>query len=309
MDCGDVAGQVPVLGHDGEIARRGRAEPSNSAMLRWVSWRAGQHLRLVGGVAQEAVPEAVPPQPDLGDRLDDRGVLQSDQRLVDRPPGQLAQRFLVELGAERGRQLRDAQVDARCPQAGREDLVDPRRKDLAGVGGDGAAGQLLEEEGDAGSPLDDQSRRCAASRPPSVSAVTSPAASFSLSGSSSMSRTDDAHGASSGEPARDQDHRAGDPLRRQEAQQVDGGGVGPVEVLDQHQRGRRRRRVGEPGDQGLERLLGGARVRPPPGATSVRRCRVPSRGASKGTASRAEAGVCPGACSSSASRSSGGWPG
>ena len=56
-----------------------------------------------------------------------------DQRLVDRPPGQLAQRLLVELRTERGRQLRDAQVDAGCPEAGREDLVDPRRKDLTGV--------------------------------------------------------------------------------------------------------------------------------------------------------------------------------
>ena len=55
-------------------------------------------------------------------------------------------------------------------------------------------------------------RHCAASSPPSVSAATSPVASFSLSGSSSMSRTDDAHGASSGEPARDQDHRAGNAL-------------------------------------------------------------------------------------------------
>ena len=53
-----------------------------------------------------------------------RGVLETDQRLVDRPPGQLAQRFLVEFGTERGGQLCDAQVDAGCPQAGREDLVD-----------------------------------------------------------------------------------------------------------------------------------------------------------------------------------------
>ncbi len=41
-------------------------------------------------------------------------------------------------------------------------------------------------------------RHCSVSSPPSVSAATSPAASFSLSGSSSISRTDDAHGASSG---------------------------------------------------------------------------------------------------------------
>ena len=125
-------------------------------MLRWVCLAGWQHLRLVGGVAQEAVPEAVPPEPDLGDRLDERGVLQADQRLVDRPPGQLTQRSLVELGAERGRQLRDAQVDAGCPKARREDLVDPGRKHLTGMCGDGAAGQLLEEEGDTGSALDDQ---------------------------------------------------------------------------------------------------------------------------------------------------------
>ena len=121
-------------------------------MLRWRLLAGRQHLRLVGGVAQEAVPEAVPAQPDLGDRLDERGVLEPDQRLVERPPGQLAQRLFVELGAERGRQLRDAQVDAGCPEAGREDLVDSRRQHLAGIGGQGAAGELLEEERDSRLP-------------------------------------------------------------------------------------------------------------------------------------------------------------
>ncbi len=115
-----------------------------------------QHLRLVHGVAQEAVPEAVPSQPDFGDRLNDRGVLETEQGLVDRPPGQLAQRLHFELGAERGRQLRHAQVDSRCPKAGRQDLVDSGRENLAAVRGDGAAGQLLEKEGDAGAALDDE---------------------------------------------------------------------------------------------------------------------------------------------------------
>ena len=223
-------------------------------MLRWVSWRDGQQLCLVRGVAEEAVPEAVPTQPDLGDRLDDRGVLQAEQRLVDRPPGQLAQRLLVEFGAERGRQLRDAQVDARCPKAGREDLVDAGREDLTGSRGDGAAGQLLRKRG-MPAPRSTIGGTAPHRGSPSVSAATNPAASFSWSGSSSMSRTDGGPRCIQREPAGDQDHRAGDALGGQEPQQVDGRRVGPVEILDQHQGGCRGRRVREPGDEGLERLL------------------------------------------------------
>ena len=78
-------------------------------LARW------QHLRLVGSVAQQAVPEAVPSEPDFGDGLNEPGLLEPEQRLVDRPPGQLAQRLLVELRTERGGQLRHPQVDARSP--------------------------------------------------------------------------------------------------------------------------------------------------------------------------------------------------
>ena len=223
-------------------------------MLRWVSWRVGQELRLVGGVAQEAVPEAVPTEPDLGDPLNERGVLQAHQRLVDRPPGQLAQRLLVELGTERGRQLRDMQVDAGSPEARREDLVDARGKDLTGTRGDGAAGQLLQEERDAGSALDDLAalRRIELAvgqrgdQPGRLLLLQR----FQLD-------VDDPRGPRrvEGEPARDQDHGAGNALGGQESQQVDGGRVGPVEVVGPHQGRRRGRRVRQPGDEGLERLL------------------------------------------------------
>ena len=100
-----------------------------------------------------------------------------------------------------------------------------------GSRGDGAARQLLEEQGHAGTPLDDQAallrrraRRRSARRP-------DPPPPSSCSGSSSMSTTDDAQGAVRACSAGDQNHRAGDALGGQEAQQVDGRRIGPVEVL------------------------------------------------------------------------------
>ncbi len=84
--------------------------------------------------------EAVPAQPDLGTGSMIPASSSRTQRVVERAPGQLAQRLLVELGAERGRQLRDAEVDAGRPEAGREDFVDARRQHLPGLRGRGRCG-------------------------------------------------------------------------------------------------------------------------------------------------------------------------
>ena len=46
----------------------------------------GQQLRLIGRVAEEPVPEAVPSHPDLGHPLNERCLLKADQSIVDRPP-------------------------------------------------------------------------------------------------------------------------------------------------------------------------------------------------------------------------------
>jgi hypothetical protein len=145
-----------VLGHDGEISRRARtgAEPLCDPAVGCLA--RGQHLGLVGGIPQQTVPEPVAAQPDRADRFDDAGVLQPEQRLVDRSPGQLEQRVLVELGAERGRKLDDSQVDAGCAKAGRQQFVEARREHFTGRGGQGAARQLPEEEGDATPALGDE---------------------------------------------------------------------------------------------------------------------------------------------------------
>ena len=162
----DVVGQVPVLGHDGKVTGRGRRGPEHLGDAAVGRLAGRQELASRRRRPQQPVPEAVPPQPGLGDRLDQPGVVEAGQRVVDRPAGEPAERLLVELDAEGRRQLRDAQVDAGCPQACREDLVDPRWEHLAGVGIDGAAGQLLEEEGDPAS-------RSTISRPWAVSKSSS----------------------------------------------------------------------------------------------------------------------------------------
>ena len=102
------------------------------------------------------MPEAVPPQPDLGDPLNERGVLQA-RPAPRRPTARPA-------GAAAPRRTRPPSVAASC--ATRRSMPGARRRavriswmrgreHLAGTRGDGAAGQLLEEQGDAGSALDD----------------------------------------------------------------------------------------------------------------------------------------------------------
>ena len=94
----------------------------------------GQHLRLVRGVAQQAVSEAVPPQPDLGDPLNDaRPPPVAASASSTGRPASCRSGSSSNSAPERGGQLRHAQVDARSPQPGREDLVDAGREHLAGV--------------------------------------------------------------------------------------------------------------------------------------------------------------------------------
>ena len=52
--------------------------------------------------------------------------------------------------------LRHPEVESRSPQSSGEQLVEPRGQYLAGSGGQGAPGQLLQEERDPGPALGDQ---------------------------------------------------------------------------------------------------------------------------------------------------------
>ena len=181
------------------------------------------------------MPEAVPAQPDLGDTLNESGVLQAGQRSVDVAAGELAQRLLVELPSESGRELCHAEVDARRPQPCRQDLVDAGREHFAGTGGAGAAGQLLEEQGQAGSPLDDQAPLCRV-QPALCQRGHQPRR---LLLPERLQRDVDRRrrpGRLDPVPGGDQDHCPGDALGGQETEQLDCRRVGPVQVLG-HGRG------------------------------------------------------------------------
>jgi hypothetical protein len=132
-----------VLGDYRQITRCRRAgdEQLRHTAVRLLPYR--QDLRLVGRVAHQVVPEAVPAQPDLGHTLNEGGVLQAGQRDVDVTAGEPAKRLLVELASEGGRYLCHTEIDARRPQPRRQDLVDAGWEHFAGMCGASAAGQLL----------------------------------------------------------------------------------------------------------------------------------------------------------------------
>ena len=231
------------------------------------------------------------PEPDLGDRLDERGVLQTDQRRrrpTARPAGAAAPRRTPlrawppaaptrrSMPGARRRAVRISWIRGGSTSPGwavtalrvsswrKRGTPAPRStirrrccrvQSAVGQRGDQPRRLLLVER----FQLDVEDRR----RPRRIERV----------------------------PARDQDHRAGDALGRQEPQQVDRRRVGPVQVLDQHQGSASTPPCGRARRRGPGASVGGARGRPPPGRDHRSSVSSPSSGASRGTVSSVETGI------------------